>query len=122
MPLIKLEYSSNIKETIHTKELFASCHQIVVKTINADIARCQSKAQSFDQFHVGQGLDYEAFIYLEIKILEGRTPAQLKELGKELSQFLKSYFAKSLKELKLQFAVRIVEFPASHYFRVEATT
>lgn len=122
MPIIKLEHSSNIKETIHTKEFFSSCHQIVVKAINTDIKRCQSRVECFDQFYVGQGSSQEAFIYLEIKILEGRTPTQLSELGKELSQLLKTYFAKSLTELQLQLAVRVIEFSSSHYFRVENTT
>lgn len=120
MPHLRLEYSKNIKETIDPKKLFSSCHQILVDTINVDILRCQSRAACCDVFHVGKGSSQEAFIYLEIKLMEGRTFPKLQELGSLMLKNLENYFAISLKELKVQMAVRIVELSSDRYFKIES--
>lgn len=120
MPLIKLEYSNNIKETFNTKEFFSSCHKILVDTIDADKLRCQSKASCYDVFHVGNGSKEECFIYLEVSLLEGRSLSKLQNLGSHLLTMLESYFSLSLKELKVQMSVRIVEMPSNLYFKKES--
>jgi len=119
MPHLRLEYSTNVKERINSEELFSSCHHILVDTVNADLFRCQSCAISYDLFHVGEGSPHEAFIYLEILLLEGRSLPKLQEAGKQILEVLERYFARSLKELNMQIAVRVVELPSSHYFKTE---
>jgi 5-carboxymethyl-2-hydroxymuconate isomerase len=120
MPHLKLEYSSNIKEKVNLKELFSSIHAVLVAVVNADLFRCQSRAISYDSFYIGEGLSQECFIYLEILLLEGRSELQLQEAGNKILKLLEKYFAYSLKEFKLQIAVRILEFPSSRYFKVES--
>ena len=120
MPHLKLEYSANIKEKIDLKELFSSIHSILVDVANADLFRCQSRTISHDSFYLGEGLPQEGFIYLEILLLEGRSGAQLQEAGNKILKLLEKYFACSFKELNMQIAVRVVEFPSSHYFKVES--
>jgi len=117
MPHLRLEYSTNIKEKI-SKELFFACHQILVATIQADLNRCQSRAIPCDHFYVGDGNFQQSFIYLEILVLEGRSSHQLQEMGRELLKVLENYFSTSLKELKLQIAVRVIEFSPSNYFKI----
>jgi 5-carboxymethyl-2-hydroxymuconate isomerase len=117
MPHLRLEYSSNIKETIKPKELFTPCHQILVDAIHANPVRCQSRALCCDHFHVGEGSSEHAFIYLEVSILEGRPASQLQEVGIQLLKALEGYFQKSLRELKVQMAVRIAQISISDYFK-----
>lgn len=120
MPHLKLEYSANIKEKVDLKELFSSVHRVLVDVVNADLFRCQSRVIAYDNFYLGEGLPQECFIYLEIHLLEGRSELQLQEAGNEILKLLENYFACSLEEFNVQIAVRVVEFPSSHYFKIES--
>lgn len=120
MPQIRLEYSTNIKED--PKQLFPKCHRVLVDVAKADLATCQSRAFPCDVFHIGDGSAHEAFIYLEIMLLEGRSQAQLQELGNQLQSVLVDYFSQSVKELNVQIAVRLVELTKSHYFKKVSRT
>lgn len=120
MPHIKLEYSANIKEKVDLNELFSSIHRILVDVVKADLFRCQSRAISCDSFYIGEGVPQECFIYLEILLLEGRAESKLHEAGNHILKLLENYFACSLKELNMQIGVRVVEFPPSHYFKIES--
>lgn len=68
MPHLRLEYSANIKEKVDLKKLFSFCHDVLVNTVKADLFRCQSRAISFDDFHVGEGKATEAFIYFSANL------------------------------------------------------
>ena len=118
MPHLKLEYSNNLKEQIDPKKLFSLCHNILVETINASLSHCQSQAKPCDLFYVAEGSSQNAFIYLEILILEGRPSIKLHETQKQISKILEDYFSRSRQELKLQIAIRIVEMPKSHYLTI----
>jgi 5-carboxymethyl-2-hydroxymuconate isomerase len=120
MPHLKLEYSANIKERINPEELFSSCHRTIAHVINANLSRCQSRVTCCDLFHVGEGSQEEAFIYLEVLLMEGRTASKLQELGSQLLTILENYFSGSLRELKVQMAVRLVELSTSLYFKKES--
>ena len=120
MPHLRLEYSENIKESINPEKLFSPCFQILASTINVDISRCQGRAICCDVFHVGKGSPQEAFIYLEVMLLEGRTLPKLQEAGMHIQKLLENYFALSLKNLKVQMAVRFIEMSVDRYFKVES--
>jgi 5-carboxymethyl-2-hydroxymuconate isomerase len=119
MPHLRLEYSANIKEEIDPKKLFSACHQVLVNTVDADLFRCQSRAILRELFYVGEGFMQEAFICLEILLMEGRSLAKLQEMERELLKVLERYFARSVSELNLQIAVRVVELSKSHYSKLE---
>jgi 5-carboxymethyl-2-hydroxymuconate isomerase len=119
LPHLRLEYSSNIKEQLEEKKLFSACHHVLEKVANANPLQCQSRVVCFDTFYVGNGSENEAFIYLEISLLEGRTQAMLEEAGNQIREILKSYFAHSLQHLTVQLAVRIVEMEKVHYFKLQ---
>jgi 5-carboxymethyl-2-hydroxymuconate isomerase len=120
MPHIKLEHSTNIKETIDPQVLFSAVHKIIVDTIGADLLRCQSRVFPSNLFYLGEGNSNEAFICLEIWLLEGRPLPKLQEMGIALRKLLEGYFSTSFKELNTQIGVRIGEFPSSHYFKIQS--
>jgi 5-carboxymethyl-2-hydroxymuconate isomerase len=120
MPHLRLEYSTNIKERLNPEELFSSCHKILVDTINADLFRCQSRAIPLDFFHIGDGSSREAFIYLEFFFFEGRSLSKLKEMEQQILKVLEKYFFRSLQELNVQIGIRVIEFPSSHYMKIES--
>jgi 5-carboxymethyl-2-hydroxymuconate isomerase len=120
MPHLRLEYSTNIKEEFNPKELFSSCHKILVDTIDADIFRCQSRAIPFDLFYIGEGSTQEAFIYLEIFFFEGRPLSKIQKMQQQILKTLEKYFSRSIQELKVQIGIRVTEFPSSHYLKIES--
>ncbi len=119
MPHLRLEYSSNLKDHVHFREIFPACHSILAKTANADVARCQSRAIPCDQFFVGDGSAREAFIALEIILLEGRSTEQLEEMGRQTLKLLENAFSHLAQRFNMQISVRYTEFPSSTYYKIE---
>ncbi|MBM3191894.1 MAG: hypothetical protein FJZ63_04505 [Chlamydiae bacterium] len=115
MPHLKLEYSSNLQGTFSAQELFAACHKVLVDTVQANLARCQSRAISYDIFHVANGDPNNAFLHLEVLLLEGRTPTQLQKLQESLQKVLKHHCQSSLLKCHVRTSLRIVELPLSRY-------
>ena len=117
MPHIRLEYSTNVKEPLSTEELFSTCHDILVETINAELVHCQSRAFPCELFHVGEGSKHDAFIYMQILLLEGRTLTRLQEMGNKILKVLENYFSQSREELHIEIAVHVIEISKHHYFK-----
>lgn len=120
MPQLRLEYSSNVKESVNPADLFSPCHQILVDIANANLFYCQGRAIARDQYHVGDGSKDNAFVYLEIKLLEGRSEAVRHEVGKQILKVLERYFARSFKELNMQIGIHVTEISKAHYFKTES--
>jgi 5-carboxymethyl-2-hydroxymuconate isomerase len=61
----------------------------------------------------------EAFIYLELLLLEGRSLPKLQEAGKQLLKILEKCFSQSILGMDTQIAVRVVELSKNRYFKIE---
>jgi len=111
MPHIVLEYSSNIIEakTNFSEELFPKIHDLLVNELNANIEACKSRAIKFDDFYLSNGSKNKAFIFLEVKILPGRTEEKIENFYKNLLELAKEYFSCSLVEKDLAISINIVE-------------
>lgn len=120
MPHLRLEYSTNILENFEPKDLFSLCYPILVKTIGANLSRCQGRVIPCSHYLIGEGNPHQAYIFLEVLIMEGRKKEQIESMGSEILQLLKNYFQASLQSLNVQIAIRCVEIPSSHYFKFEA--
>jgi 5-carboxymethyl-2-hydroxymuconate isomerase len=117
MPHIRLEYSTNVKEPLSTEDLFTTCHDILVETIKAELVHCQSRAFPCELFHVGKGSKQDAFIYMQILLLEGRDLPRLQEMGNQVLKALEDFFSQSLDELNVEIAVHVIEISKHHYFK-----
>ncbi|MFX1512941.1 MAG: hypothetical protein ACFFCQ_10170, partial [Promethearchaeota archaeon] len=70
-----------------------------------------------NEYLIGRGDSNNAFIHLEIKLLEGRSIDRKSQLGKELLELLKRKFPSSMKDLNLQITVQIIDISRSSYFK-----
>jgi len=116
MPILTLEHTSYIRETIYTKALFYPLHKLLVKLANANLKRCKSRAINHSNYFISDGNSSPAFITLTVRLLEGRSKKNCKDLGKKMRKFLLSYFLLSLKKLDLQISVNIIEMPKEYNF------
>lgn len=126
MPHLRLEYSKNIDITgAHLYGLFPKLHEVLVNKAGAELLRCQSRAICYENFCVGNGGEKRAFVYLQVFLLEGRTPNQLQETGNELLKILQNEFKDLLLRYNAQISVHLNEIPkdrsykSNHYFTVE---
>lgn len=122
MPHLSLGYSSNIKEEIVPKELFAPCHAILATVASAEPASCKSHAVKYKEFYIGDGNPLRAFVHLEVLLAGGRSLAVQQEVGKQMLAVLQKYFSCSLAELDLQITVEVKEFPRTLYFKIPGDT
>ncbi len=109
MPLLTLEYSDNILEKEDLRDLLAQLHLILEKKLPTQLESCQSRAVSRPVFVVGNGDDKNAFVFVSIRVLSGRTPQVLQETCAALMESLTAYFANSLEVLQLQLSLEINE-------------
>jgi 5-carboxymethyl-2-hydroxymuconate isomerase len=126
MPHLRLEYSENIEmPRDHFKTLFSRLHEALVTKAGAELFRCQSRAICCENFYVGDGAKSRAFIYLQVLLLEGRTPNQLQETGSELLKILQDELKNFLVHRNAQISVHLNEIPAdrsyksNHYYKIE---
>lgn len=117
MPQIRLEYSTNAKDAVNPALFFPVCHQILVNTLEAELPLCQSRIIPCNQFYVGEGSLNEAFVYLEIRLMEGRPLSQIQNAPKQLLKLLGETFSVSLKEMKIHLRVHFLEIHRAHYFQ-----
>ncbi|HSX03624.1 MAG TPA: hypothetical protein VLG76_02720 [Rhabdochlamydiaceae bacterium] len=118
MPHLRLEYSKNVEmPEEHLKRLFSQLHGVLVNKAGATLSRCQSRAISYENFYIGDGGENGAFVYLQVLLLEGRTPKQLQETGDELLKILQDAFKDLLTGHPAQISVHLNEIPANRSYK-----
>jgi 5-carboxymethyl-2-hydroxymuconate isomerase len=121
MPHLRLEYSDNLKEELDMQVLFASLHEILVKTAPAELKDCKSCAIKCKELLLGNGDPQNAFIHVDILLAEGRSLATRQTIGQQILKHLEEYFAFSLQTLCLQITVQVREFPKDLYFKASSS-
>lgn len=126
MPHLRLEYSANIDITRDDLNvLFSQLHEVLVNKAGAELCRCQGRAICCENFCIGDGDKNRAFVYLQVLLLEGRTPSQLQETGSELLKTLQNRLKDLLLSYRAQISVQLNEIPAdysnksNHYYKIE---
>lgn len=118
MPHLRLEYSGNIDISRDDLDgVFSRLHEVLVNKAGAELFRCQSRALCCKNFRVGNGSNDRAFVYLQVLLLEGRTPKQLQETGSELLKILQDEFKDLLIRYNSQISVHLNEIPANRSFK-----
>lgn len=116
MPLLKLEYTSNLGRAIDLLPLQKKLHDCLVNLANASLNDCKSRGYEIDDFCIGHSSSSLAFVILEIYLLKGRDREILKKIGKNSYQLIKYFFTKHSQKLDLQIRVHIKEIEPEFYF------
>lgn len=114
MPHVILEYSANIHEKQELQSLLLTCHKKIAETLPTQLASCKGRVVEHAIYCVGDGNPKNAFVHLGVKVLQGRTPEQLKIVSTALLEILKERFHKSFEKLHLQITVEIDELQANY--------
>ena len=117
MPQITLEYSSNIKQSVNFPELFSLVHQNLHQVGGIHIEHCKSRAIKCKRFCVGNGDSHNAFIHLQIRLLQSpdRTEEFKQQVGQTTLELIKKYYQPSCDSHALQITVQVDDLPLSYY-------
>lgn len=118
MPQIKLEYTSNITHDINFEELFSEIHRVLSDVGNNDINSCKSRAIKVDDYFIGNCEIENAFVHLEIKMLEGRDEELKRKIGWESMKILEDFYYQCFTEFRFQITTEIIDIVKSNYFKI----
>jgi len=115
MPQISLEYSANLPGEIASEELLLALHRILKEVGGLRIGNCKSRILPAARFLVGEGERGGAFVHLDVRFLEGRSPEVKRALGEALLAALLEVYGGCGEGL--QITVEIADIPRAAYFK-----
>lgn len=117
MPQIILEYSTNNAAEPDYAVLFGEIHQLLHTVAGIRLENCKSRARLAEDFFIGDGNASNAFVHLQIRIIEGRSSEIKKAIGEKCLALLKRAYAKSVEALELQITVEVDDLIRDFYFK-----
>jgi len=69
MPHITLEITDDLTDTLDTKSLLPTIHQLIADQGNVPIAACKSRVLVHDRWHCAEGSGSAGYLHLSVKIL-----------------------------------------------------
>ena len=117
MPQILLEYSSNLKD-LDYGSILEEVHNALSTIGDAKLENCKSRAKSIDSYYIGDGDGNNAFILLEIYLMEGITKTLKKKISKHLLEYMESFIVETWREdLDTQITVHFIDIIKTNYFK-----
>jgi 5-carboxymethyl-2-hydroxymuconate isomerase len=121
MPHITLEISDNLAFVDdRLPEFFGELHKTLVSRLGVDLLNCKSRLVRHKSFYVADGKPEHAFAHLEIKIMEGRSTAEIGEVGNAAMEILQKSFEPYRRNFLFQPSVEIINIGSSNYFKLSA--
>lgn len=121
MPHITLEVSDNLSfADDRLPVFFGKLHEMLVSRLGVNLLNCKSRLIRHKSFYIADGKSIHAFAHLEIKILEGRSEAEIGEVGNATMELLISAFEQSRRGFTFQPSVEVVSIGRSSYFKLSA--
>ncbi len=122
MPQITLEYTSNIKQKIDFRDLFADLHKILSDVGGIRIKNCKSRAVCRDEYLIGDGSPDGAFVHVDLMLVKGRSDEWIKKIGDLILERLETAYGESKASLNLQITVHFSDLDRQRYFKFPAGT
>ncbi len=91
MPHIIVEHSKGIAKTLYIQRLLGNLHEAAMKMPALPTGGIRTRAQSFERYRVGDGALGREFIYIIIRIGQGRTDEIKREIGDTLFEVLTAF-------------------------------
>jgi 5-carboxymethyl-2-hydroxymuconate isomerase len=82
-----------------------------------DIKNCKSRVLKLRDYYIANGKDNQAFVHLEVKILQGRTEKWKSEIGQALLNILQENYSDIPGSPFLQISIEIVDMKRKSYFK-----
>ena len=117
MPHLRIDYSANLPAAVAWPALFTDLHGVLRDVAEVDVGNCKSRAYRAEHYRVGDGKSAEAFVHLELQLLEGRPPELLGELGNQALGCLERHCCRDDSAQPLQLTVVVGELVRERYFK-----
>lgn len=117
MPQIKLEYTDNVELVKDISKVFSEIHLVLNQTAGIKLENCKSRAVQLADYYIGEGGTDQAFVHLEVRILEGRSVDLKKQTGNTLLEILKTSYSFDINPIGLQITVEIIDIIKDFYFK-----
>ena len=121
MPHCVLEFSDNIMDDADIPFMLEQLHHIIVETGCCEERNIKSRAYRCKRYRMGNGKERNAFAHLTLRVLEGKPPELLENLGAAVLELLEGHYGQSLQRQRCDLTVEIVEMKRSRYFKVSST-
>jgi len=118
MPQIFIDYSDNIQDLDKNKLMLGLNHALFDTGLIENELDIKTRIKEVSDYLIGFGNQNQAFIFVRLQGLSGRTNEQKDRMTENLSQFLQSFLDYSAKGLNIQLCVEFVEMPKEIYKKV----
>lgn len=122
MPQITFEYTSNTALGPNWEKLLLDIHRGISEITGIRIENCKTRILEHQRFSIGAGGDNNAFVHVEIALLEGRSEKLKRELGESMLSHLQSLLVPLNPEKDLQITVEIRDMIRNDYFKYPGGT
>lgn len=118
MPHCIIEYSSNVKDSVNFPEFFKRLHELLASSSDIQLDQLKSRWLRREDYFIGDGSPQNAFVYLQISLMTGRTLELRKQLGQSALDLLASYFPRTQAELSCSMTVEMREMERETHFKI----
>ena len=120
LPQILLEYTANLSKPIDLGSMINELHNEIQNLCDVESEKCKTRVKVLNNFFIGQNQEDKAFIYLEIRIFEGRTQETKKVLAKSAINLIENSFAINIKKFSIDITIQIIDINKANYFKHKA--
>ena len=121
MPHVVLEYSNDLAPLPDTRSLFGDVHAVLEAVAGVQLANSKSRAHGVDAY-VGDGDDANAFVHLDVRLMEGRSDATKAEISRRCLAILMEAFADAEVGRNLQITISVSDLERATYAKHPAGT
>ena len=118
MPQMFVDYSDNIQNVDKPKLLLGLNKALFDTGLVGHEFDIKSRIHAVSDYLIGFGENNQAFIFVRLQGLSGRTEPQKDLMTENLSQFLQSFEDYSAQGLEIQLCVEFAEMPREIYKKV----
>lgn len=116
MPHLTLEYTQDLEPATPFPALFHALHG-VLSDVGTPIGNCKSRAVPLAASYVGDGSTPQAFVHLELRILEGRPDEVKDEIGRRALATLCEAFPSRPGAGEIQITLELRDLRRATYFK-----
>lgn len=119
MPQMFVDYSDNIQDVDSKKLLLGLNHALFNTGLVGHEFDIKSRVTAVSNYLIGFGDNNQAFIFVRLQGLSGRTDEQKGVMTEALSTFLKNFDGYSAQGLEIQLCVEFAEMPKEIYRKIK---
>lgn len=118
MPQMFVDYSDNIQNVDEKALLLGLNHALFDTGLVGHEYDIKSRIKAVSDYLIGFGDNNQAFIFVRLQGLSGRTEEQKNKMSDYLSKFLTEFDGYTAQGLEIQFCVEFAEMPKEFYRKV----